>query len=121
MQPVERIFELVDAKFKEQQDFAAAVGVSSDTASNWRRGVSKSYNKYLPKIAEVLDTSSEYLLTGVRPTDPAAVSAEDAEILRQIHDRPGMRVMFSLTSKATDEDVEKAVRIIQAYLGKPED
>lgn len=120
MQPVERIFNLVDAKFKEQQEFAAAVGVSSDTASNWRRGVSKSYSKYIDKIASVLDTTVEYLLTGASAVAPSGLSAEDAEILRQIHDRPGMRIMFSLTSKATDEDVEKAAKIIEAYLGKPE-
>lgn len=123
MQPVERIFDLVDLQFKEQQEFAAAVGVSKDTASNWRRGVSRSYNKHLGKIAEVLGTTTEYLLTGSKPepVNAGALSAEDQEILRQIHDRPGMRVMFSLTSKATDEDVEKAAKIIEAYLGKPED
>ena len=123
MDTVDRIFDLADQKFKEQQEFAAAVGVSKDTASDWRRRKSGSFTKRIDKIASVLDTTVEYLLTGSKPepVNAGALSAEDQEILRQIHDRPGMRVMFSLTSKATDEDVEKAAKIIEAYLGKPED
>ena len=122
MDTVERIFDLVDQKFTEQQDFAAAVGVSPDTASDWRRRKSGSYAKRIDKIAAVLGTSVEYLLTGTVPEVAGAesLSEDDAEILRQIHDRPGMRVMFSLTSKASDDDIKKATEIIRAFLGVPE-
>ena len=120
MDAVDRIFELVDQRFSEQKDFAAALGVDPNLPSRWRNRKSKSYQKYLSQIASLLGTSTEYLLNGSRDFDPANLSSEDEEILRQIHDRPGMRVMFSLTSKATDEDVEKAAKIIEAYLGKPE-
>ena len=122
MDTVDRLFELADQKFKEQKEFAAAVGVTASVVSEWRRRKSASWQKHLSKIAILLDTSSEYLLNGSKPepVDAGTLSAEDKEILRQIHDRPGMRVMFSLTSKATDEDVEKAAKIIEAYLGKPE-
>ena len=117
-----RIFSLADKKFKEQKDFANAIGKTPSMVSQWRMGITKSYQKHLPQITEALGTTTEYLLTGSKPDPVSAgtLSAEDAEILRQIHDRPGMRVMFSLTSKATDEDVEKAAKIIEAYLGKPE-
>lgn len=120
MDTVDRIFELADQRFKEQRDFANILGIAVSVVSAWRNKKSKSYQKYLPKIAEILGTSVEYLLTGASAPAPSGLSQEDAEILRQIHDRPGMRVMFSLTSKATDEDVEKAAKIIEAYLGKPE-
>ena len=120
MDIVDRIFDLVDQKYKEQKDFAADIGVDPARISEWRNRKSKSYRSRLDTIAAVLGTTSDYLLNGSRP-DPLALPPEDAEILRQIHDRPGMRVMFSLTSKATDEDVRKAAEIIQAFLGKPED
>ena len=122
MDIVDRIFELVDQKYKEQKDFAVEIGVDPARISEWRKRKSKSYLKRLPLIAETLETTTEYLLTGSKPEPAAAgdLSAEDAEILRQIHDRPGMRVMFSLTSKATDEDVRKATEIIRAFLGTPE-
>lgn len=120
MDTVDRIFELVDQKYTEQRFFAADLGTTPSIISQWRTRKSASYQKHISKIAEVLGTSAEYLLNGSRDFDPANLSSEDEEILRQIHDRPGLRVMFSLTSKATDEDVEKAAKIIEAYLGKPE-
>lgn len=64
MDTVDRIFDLLDKTTMEQQEFAAMVGVSDDTASNWRRRKSGSYAKKIAKIAEVLNTTPEYLLTG---------------------------------------------------------
>ena len=123
MNTVERIFELVDQKYKEQRDFAKDLEVTASVASEWRRGKSKSYNKYLPQIAALLDTSVEYLLTGTDRTDnyKSILSPEDVHILRQIHDRPGLRMMFDLNAKATDADIEKAVDILKAYYGIKED
>lgn len=65
-----RIFELLDEQGLDQKSFAAKVGVSEDTVSNWRRGVSKSYSRYLVQIAQVLGTTSEYLLTGKTQSSP---------------------------------------------------
>ena len=62
-----RIFELVDAAHMEQKQFAALLGTTDKTVSAWRTGRSKSYSKYLPQIADVLDTTAEYLLTGNGP------------------------------------------------------
>ena len=119
----DRIFELVDQKYEEQRRFAADIGVTASIVSQWRKGKSESYNKYLPQIAAVLGTSAEYLLTGVDHADKydGVLSPEDAHILRQIHDRPGMRIMFDLSAKATDKDVAKAVEILRAYYGIAEE
>lgn len=73
---VDRIFEILDSLPMEQQEFARLVGVSDDTASDWRRRRSASYTKRLAKIAEVLGTSAEYLLTG-KEKEPAPASAPD--------------------------------------------
>lgn len=71
MDIIDRIFELVDNQFKEQKDFAAAVGVSDDTVSDWRRRKSASCtkSKHLTRIAEVLGTTTDYLNYGTRPDD----------------------------------------------------
>ena len=66
-----RIFELLDKRGIEQKSFALTLGVSEDTVSNWRRGVSKSYNRYLVQIAQVLGVTSEYLLTGKTQSSPS--------------------------------------------------
>ena len=75
---VDRIFEVLDRLPMEQQQFAKLVGVSDDTASDWRRRRSASYTKRLTKIAEVLGTSVEYLLTGEKK-EPAAEDSSERE------------------------------------------
>lgn len=70
MDTLSRIFELADKKFPEQQAFAAAIGVSAKTVSVWRTGRGKSYTKYLTQIADALDISVEYLLTGKTQSSP---------------------------------------------------
>ena len=67
-----RIFELADKQFAEQQDFAVAIGKKPSVVSQWRMGRTKSYRSCLPKIAEVLGTTTEYLLTGNGPKDKNA-------------------------------------------------
>ena len=82
MDTVERIFQLVDEKYKEQRDFAIELGVTPSIVSEWRRRKSASYQKRLPQIAEVLGTTTEYLLTGNGPkykTAPAGVSNSDTQ------------------------------------------
>lgn len=78
MDTVDRIFEVLDRLPMEQQQFAKLVGVSDDTASDWRRRRSASYTKRLTKIAEVLGTSVEYLLTGEKK-EPAAEDSSERE------------------------------------------
>ena len=61
---VDRMFTLVDAKFKEQKDFAAAIGVGASHISRWRNRKSSSYVKRLEIISKVLGTTPQYLLSG---------------------------------------------------------
>lgn len=67
MDIVDRLFELVDKKFNEQQEFAALLGVDPTLPSRWRNRKSTSYQRRLPQIAEALGTTTEYLLTGEGP------------------------------------------------------
>lgn len=90
MDTVDRIFELADAQFKEQRDFAAAIEVDPSIVSQWRTRVTKSYEKRLRlnKIARVLGTTTDYLLTGEKK-EPTTVSddgqaAKLAQALRDI-------------------------------------
>ena len=79
---VDRIFQLVDDKYKEQRDFAIELGVTPSIVSEWRRRKSASYQKRLPQISEVLGTTTEYLLTGNGPKYkivPADVSNSDTQ------------------------------------------
>lgn len=72
MDIVDRLFELVDEKFNEQQEFAAVLGVNPNLPSRWRNRKSTSYQRRLPQIAEILGTTTEYLLTGAGAKTKAA-------------------------------------------------
>lgn len=75
MDTVDRIKELCKDLKMNQQALADAVGIKEDTVSNWFRRKSASYSKYLPQIAEALDTTTEYLLTGNGPKHRSALAA----------------------------------------------
>ena len=82
METVDRIFDLLAEKGIEQKKFAILLGTSDKTVSAWRTGRSKSYNKYISKIATILGTTTEYLLTGEGPKEknaPADVPNSDTE------------------------------------------
>lgn len=64
MDIVDRIFAIVDSKYNEQREFAAALGIDPTIPSRWRKRKSTSYQKYLSQIATILGTTTEYLLTG---------------------------------------------------------
>lgn len=66
MDTSQRIFELAEKKYS-QKEFAEILGVKPQRISEWKRGLSNSYQKYLPQIAEALGTTTEYLLTGNGP------------------------------------------------------
>lgn len=87
MEPITRIFELLDAAGMEQKKFALLVGTTDKTVSAWRTGRSKSYTKYIPKIAEILNTSAEYLLTGDGPKTKATTSKAGVGAVKPEHIR----------------------------------
>lgn len=99
MDTIARVFELVDRQFKEQQDFAAAIGISSKVVSSWRSGRIKSYQKHLPVIASVLGTSVEYLLTGEEQKSAPPVLTDEESVANLID---------QLTPQQLTEVIERA-------------
>ena len=74
----------------------------------------------LEKIADLFGVSVSALLGR---EDRALVNG-DAELtgyLEELRDRPELRMLFSVTKNATKEDVEAAVRIIEALRSRNED
>lgn len=70
MDAVDRLFALVDEKYREQKDFAAEIGVTPSIVSQWRKRISKSFVKSLPQITAALGTTAEYILTGKEESPP---------------------------------------------------
>ena len=107
--------ELIKRGFT-QKELAEYINIPSNSMTEWKAGRSKSYQKHLPKIAEFLGVSADYLIDNEKPSDK--VDRELTEYLEVLKNRPEMKMLFSLAKGATKEDVEQAVKIIEALRGK---
>lgn len=96
-------------------------GITQATLSRWKTGVTQPSRETLQALAAYFHVSVDYLLTGGAQADAAPVhtpaDAQLQEYLEELRTRPEQRALFSLTKNATKEDVEKAVRIVDALLG----
>lgn len=101
MDTSQRIFELAEKKYS-QKEFAEILGVKPQRISEWKRGLSNSYQKYLPQIAEALGTTTEYLLTGKK--EPAPTNGDGLSEAR--------RKLLEAVDDLTDEQCEKLLGIV---------
>lgn len=100
-------------------------GVSQSTLSDWKRGISTPKSDKLQKIADYFGVSLGYLM-GTEEEEPNAIDKENnpivldddaLELLEELKERPEMRTLFSVSRKATKEDILKSVKIIEALTG----
>lgn len=94
-----------------QIDLANKIGVSKQTLYKYENDIITNIpSDKIEAIAHELDISPAYLM-GWNNTDS---DAELSEYLEELKNRSEMRMLFSLAKGATKEDVEKAVKIIEA-------
>lgn len=66
MSVLNKICDLLEKQGKKQKDLTDFLGISKNAFTDWKSGRIKSYTKHLPKIAEFLGVSTDYLL-GIEP------------------------------------------------------
>lgn len=87
------------------------MGLSRSLGAKWKsKGENPSY-EVLQKIAEYFGVTTDYL---VGKEKPATDDDELNSYLDELRTRPEMRMLFKLSKGATKEDVEQAVKIIEA-------
>lgn len=69
MDTLYKILQLIKKNGLTENEFTKKVGLNKSAVSDWKSGKTSSYNKHLPKIAEVLDVSIDYLLDNSIPTN----------------------------------------------------
>ena len=62
MSTINKIISLLDSKEKTQKELTDYLGIEKSVFTTWKNGKSQSYNKYLSKIAEFFNVSTDYLL-----------------------------------------------------------
>lgn len=96
------------------------IGLGRNTISHMDNGSMLKADS-LAKIANYLNVSTDYLL-GTTPTVQAfdendnvvVIDDETRDIIDSLRTNPEMKILFSVTKKATKEDIIKAVKIIEA-------
>ena len=113
---VERIDELLRERGISGSRMSSDLGMSRSFMTELRKGRAKGVNaETAARIADYLGVSTDYLL-GKSPTpqltdDP--MEQELAGYLEELRSRPEQRMLFSVTRKATREQVEAIVHMIE--------
>lgn len=98
---------------KTQSDLVTDLNSTASTVSDWANG------KKYPRV-DKMQLLADYFgilksdLTEEHETSKMTDDIELQEYLEELKNRSELRMLFSLTKGATKEDVEKAVRIIEA-------
>lgn len=115
--------ELRKEKGLTMKELGEIIGVAESTISQYETEKREPDFETLLKLSEFFDVSTNYMLTGTIYTGeqketPSQVSADDGlnEYLEELRTNPTQRAMFSLSKKASKEDVEAAYNIALAFL-----
>lgn len=103
-----RIFALVKAKKLTQKEFAKRCGVSEKVVSQWK-GDSRSYEKYLPQIADALGVTVGVIVGG----ENAPANGDGAEMVAST---PAEKYLLSLLQNASEEEQNRLVELVRAAL-----
>lgn len=124
MTVVERIIDLLSKKEVSASKMMKDLGFSSGLFSQWKSGMQNPSNDKVQKIANYFNVTTDYLLGNTDSPDNTFVYDEDdnlvvidddtRELIDSLRTRPEMKILFSVSKKATKEDIEQAVKIIEA-------
>lgn len=77
----ENYCKIRDAKGYRDADVVRATGITKSTFSDWKSGRSCPKNEKLQKIANFLDVTLDYLLTGDETAKPQAIELDRKSVV----------------------------------------
>lgn len=78
MDTLSKISELLREKKISQKELMDHLGLKKGVFTSWKSGLTTSYTKYIPQIAEFLGVSSDYLL-GIE-NEKQSIKEEDVKV-----------------------------------------
>lgn len=105
----ERFAELCKIKGISPSKAAFEMGISKASITNWKQNGYTPRSEILEKIADYFSVSIDYLLG----REPKETDDEMIQLLQDIKDNPDKRMLFSLSQKATPEDVKIMVKFLE--------
>lgn len=101
-----------DKKGLKNADVAKATGIPKQLFSDWKKRNSTPKAETLLKIADFLDVSVEYLVSGREPEpNNYYLDPEVAQMAQEIHDNEDLRLLFDTTRNVTKEDLQIVIDI----------
>lgn len=114
---MKRLAELRKQKGLSQDELGEKIKVSQQTISKYERGLLEPDFETLNFLADFFKVSLDYLL-GRDDTRQHVNDDEALEYLDELHKRPEMKTLFKVSRKATKEDIETAITLIEALKKK---
>ena len=115
----ERIKYLRNKEGLTQKELAAYLQVPRDTLANWEVDRAMPSVDMLAKLADRFKVTTDYLLGRETSVVTQHINDDEAlEYLDELHKRPEMKTLFQVGRKATKEDIETAITIIEALKKK---
>lgn len=122
-----KFMSLCKQKGAKASPVCEAIGLNRSAASRWKNGATPDGATIL-KICQYFDVPVSYFYEDEPPQEtPAEATKNDApaaekgdeyaeviDLLTELRERSEMRMLFKLAKGATREDVEQAVKIIEA-------
>lgn len=97
------------------------LGCSQSSIANWISGKNVPNYENISALADALNVSVDYLL-GNEGTHVAGENDDELnEMLEDVRRNPELRAMFSITKKATPEQVRQYIKVIKALRGGDDD
>lgn len=106
-----RIRDLRESRDMTQAELAAKLGCATSTISMYEQGKREPSFEVLRSIADIFHVPVESLIS---ECDAQAEDEELWTLREELRRRPEMRMLFSVSRKASKEDVMKTVKIIEA-------
>lgn len=119
----QKIRLLREQKNMTQEQLAKLVNLSQQTIDHYEKGRAKPNIDTVSLFANVFNVSTDYLLGCTDDPSPKdshqhVYDDEALEYLDELHKRPEMKTLFEVGRKATKEDIETAITVIEALKKK---
>lgn len=117
---IDKFDQLAKANKESVTSVCLKLGIPKSTVSYWRKTDVSPKLEYVEKIADYFGVSVDYLLEKSDIKKPITVSesSEINEYLDELRNREEMKMLFSVSKNCTKEEIEQAVRIIEALRKK---
>ena len=118
MNTLDKILSLLTEKGIQQKTFAENIGVTKHTITDWKNGRSKSYMKYIDKIADYFDVSADYLLE--KTDDKSPLPKEAINIFDNVDMNAFSRQLYEQLTKEERKKVQEYILFLISQRAKNE-